>query len=106
MSGGSGWKGLYGDSLQVEYSTEIPPVAGATWNAVTECRSGTNNAEEAQTDDFTSWDSAAVDERTGGNHLRIDSRAWRQLAKKVPAMAIRPIHHRRGAKSMWRIRHE
>jgi hypothetical protein len=37
----------------------------------------------------------AMDDRVGDDHLGIEQRPFRQLPVKVPAVTIRPIHHRR-----------
>ena len=40
-----------------------------------------------------------MDDRVGRHHLGIEPRAARQQAMEGPAMPVRPIHHRRNAKS-------
>jgi len=37
----------------------------------------------------------AVQQRTGGDHLGIQQCTLRQLAQKIPAVVIGPVHHRR-----------
>jgi hypothetical protein len=37
----------------------------------------------------------AMQQRAGGDHLGVEQRVLRKLAKEVPTVPISPIHHRR-----------
>ncbi len=42
----------------------------------------------------------AMRERGRGDHLRVEPRVPRDQAEEVPAMPVRPVHHRGHAKSV------
>ncbi len=42
----------------------------------------------------------AMDHRARGEHLGVKARAARQNAMEVPAMPVRPVHHRRNGKAV------
>ena len=54
-----------GNRIVVEYSTEVPPVAAATWTAVDEVRAISRNPEASPESSFSSYESTTEEIKLG-----------------------------------------
>lgn len=59
------WRDSASNKLVLEYSDEVPPIAGATWNAVDEVRGITINPEASAESSFTSYESTTEEFKLG-----------------------------------------